>query len=188
MLNIAHMEPNSSIYGPGNRFVIWMQGCSLRCSGCWNQEMWSFREKHPIEKLALLKRIINDRSEVEGVTFLGGEPLDQFDELLWLVRQLSDHGLSIQIFTGYEMNEISESGKEAILPLTDILISGRYNKEFRDINLQWRGSSNQEVHFLSDRYSKQIIEEGNYLEIHINPDGSANLFGFPDKNARELLD
>ena len=41
-MRLAHINNNSSIYGFGNSFAIWMQGCSLKCKGCWNKSMHDF--------------------------------------------------------------------------------------------------------------------------------------------------
>jgi len=74
--NIAHIEPSSFIYGPGERFVIWVQGCTLGCQGCWNRTMLSKRPKQLIAREALLQKIL-DLDSIQGVTLLGGEPLQQ---------------------------------------------------------------------------------------------------------------
>jgi anaerobic ribonucleoside-triphosphate reductase activating protein len=180
-MNIAHIEDHSFIYGPGCRFVIWVQGCSIRCKGCWNKEMWSFKTKNEISVLELMNRISNEVSTIEGITVLGGEPLDQFDEILELLKHCKNIQLSTMLFTGYEMTEIAEKQMTSILDNLDILITGRYDKTKRTLNHQWIGSTNQEIHFLTDRYAEYKIENNNYTEITINADGSTTILGFPDK-------
>ena len=69
-MNVAHLENQSFIYGPGSRFVIWVQGCSLRCKGCWNFRMWGFEKKQEYSISQLLKMIAAEN--VEGITILGG--------------------------------------------------------------------------------------------------------------------
>jgi len=84
------------------------------------------------------------------------------------------------VFTGYEWAEITNDEKAKILPFTDILVSGRYVAALRNINLQWRGSSNQQVHFPTALYDASLIKEGNYVEVHFEADGRMRILGFPD--------
>ncbi|MFP3040267.1 radical SAM protein [Treponema primitia] len=179
-MNIAHIEECSYIYGPGRRFVIWTQGCSLRCKGCWNTSMWSFRPKVILSVEALYEKIDVAAAApdgIEGITLLGGEPLDQYEETTELLRLCKQAGISVILFTGYEMAEIAE--KKALFDLTDILISGRYEQERRTLNHQWIGSTNQEIHFLSERYKDYKKRDVNYMEIAIEESGSVTILGFP---------
>ena len=82
------------------------------------------------------------------------------------------------LFTGYEMAEITEKQMTSILDYLDILITGRYEKAKRTMNHQWIGSTNQEIHFLTDRYADYKIENNNYTEITINEDASLTILGF----------
>ncbi len=181
-MNIAHIEEHSFIYGPGCRFVIWVQGCSIRCRGCWNKEMWSFENKTILFIQELLCKIKSEINYIEGITLLGGEPLDQFDEVLELLIECRKLGLTTMLFTGYEMFEIEAKQMTSILENLDILITGRYDKTKRTLSHQWIGSTNQEIHFLTDRYANYEIENNNYTEITINEDGSTTILGFPPKN------
>lgn len=180
-MNIAHIEEHSYIYGPGCRFVIWVQGCSIHCKGCWNKEMWSFESKIILSVPDLLLKIEKEKVLIEGITLLGGEPLDQFAEVSELLIECREFGLSTMLFTGYEMSEFAEKQMNSILDNLDILITGRYDKVKRTMSHQWIGSTNQEIHFLTDRYAGYEIENHNYTEITINADGSTTILGFPDK-------
>lgn len=180
-MNIAHIEEHSFIYGPKCRFVIWVQGCSIHCKGCWNKEMWTFDKKSTLSVKDLIYKIENEKEIIDGITLLGGEPLDQFIEISELLIECRKLGLSTMLFTGYEMTEISEKQMTLILENIDILITGRYDMTKRTTNHQWIGSTNQEIHFLTDRYADFEIENNNYAEITINTDGSTTILGFPDK-------
>jgi len=182
--NVAHIESGSNIYGPGIRYVIWFQGCSLHCHGCWNSDMLSFAPNHLIKRMDLLQAILQEHPN--GVTFLGGEPLEQSDNLLWIMKQLKNNRIHIMLYTGYEMNEIKENHKfKDICSYADILICGRYSESERDIYLQWRGSRNQQV-IIQD--GKTIVEDGvNEIEVVINEDGSILCLGYPDENARDFF-
>jgi anaerobic ribonucleoside-triphosphate reductase activating protein len=180
-MNIAHIEEHSFIYGPNCRFVIWVQGCSIRCKGCWNAEMWDFEDKTTLSILDLLRKIENEKDSIDGITLLGGEPLDQFTEVAELLVECRKLGLSTMLFTGYEMTEIAKKQMTSIIDNLDILITGRYDKTKRTMNHQWIGSTNQEIHFLTDRYTNYKIENNNYTEITIYADGSSTILGFPER-------
>ena len=176
-MNVAHLENQSFIYGPGSRFVIWVQGCSLRCKGCWNFRMWGFEKKQEYSISQLLKMIAAEN--VEGITILGGEPLDQFEEVWQLCFECQKAGFSVMVFTGYESSEIECSDKVKIKSVADILITGRYDEKLRTLDHQWIGSTNQQILFLTDRYKDFEIENGNYMEIDIEEDGKLTVMGFP---------
>lgn len=178
-MNINSYENSSFIYGPGERFVIWTQGCSIRCKGCWNQNMHSFEKVNEISCKDLLN-LISD-SKTKGVTFLGGEPFDQYKELLEIARELFNQNISVIIFTGYEKIRLVQDKKDEIFKYIDILIYGRYIEEKRNVNLQWIGSENQVIDFLSGRYNKEEIIDGNYIEVIFEEDGSLKILGFPEK-------
>jgi anaerobic ribonucleoside-triphosphate reductase activating protein len=180
-MNIAHIEEHSFIYGPGCRFVIWVQGCSIRCKGCWNQEMWSFENKTILSVKELLLKIQDEKDVIEGITLLGGEPLDQYNEVSELLLECHKTGLTTMIFTGYTMLEISEKGMSSILDNTDILITERYEEDKRTVNSQWIGSTNQQIHFLSERYKDYQIENANYIELTLEENGKCTMLGFPEE-------
>jgi anaerobic ribonucleoside-triphosphate reductase activating protein len=181
-MNIAHLEEYSFIYGPGCRYVIWVQGCSIRCKGCWNTEMWSFETKQEFSVNELINRILKEKEFIEGITILGGEPLDQFDEVDELLKNCNKLGLSTMLFSGYLMKEIEDRRMTSIYDFCDILITGRYVETKRTLNHQWIGSTNQEIHFLSGRYKDYKTLNNNYIEISINDLGKTGTLGFPDED------
>lgn len=177
-MQIAKIVANASIYGPANRFVIWLQGCSLHCKGCWNKEMWAF-DKGQKYSVAELMQLIFNTPDIEGITLLGGEPLDQYAETLALCQAAQAQNLSVMLFTGYEMAEISDKNYTPLLDFVDILLTGRYDEQQRNTDLQWIGSNNQQIHFLTDRYANHPIQNANYVEIQIDPQGQLQFMGFP---------
>lgn len=179
-MNIAHIEKQSFIYGPGCRYVVWVQGCSIHCKGCWNKEMWSFKDRNLMSVEDLFAKIENEKHLIEGVTLLGGEPLDQFEDVCELLSKCNNDALSTMVFTGYEMQEIREKRMSEILELSDIIVTGRYDQTKRTLNHQWIGSTNQEIHFLSGRHKKFIQKDSNYVEVSIDDFGCTTLLGFPD--------
>ena len=179
-LNVARWIERSAVNGPGERFVLWLQGCPLRCPGCWNTDTWDFaprRRVEPDELIALIEGVAG----IEGVTLTGGEPFSQAGALVPVVRRLREFGLSVMIFTGYELDELRSPEQLQLLGLTDVLVSGRYVEAQRDETLTWRGSRNQRVSFLTERYGEDAMDQaaGMRLEFHLTG-AEASVTGFPE--------
>lgn len=188
-LNLAQIVESSSIYGPGNRAVIWTQGCSLRCKGCWNQTMWEFGIGNSISIEDLLQKV-QAIPDIEGITLLGGEPFDQYPEVYAFVQAIKTQSpLTVMVFTGYELEELEQSQRTEILAHIDILITGRYVQQYRNTHLQWIGSSNQSIHFLSDQYRNYDLHHANYTELQIDEFGQMTALGFPNfSDIKNLMD
>lgn len=186
-MNISHIEENCLIYGPGIRYVIWTQGCSIKCKGCWNKETWSFKEK----KLKSTSELYNDILKVkklEGITILGGEAFDQYDELLNLVKKIRETKLSIILYTGYSLKELKEIKKTEIFNFIDVLITGRYEEDKRNINSGGLvGSYNQETLFYSKKYSKRDLVELNESEVSIDENGKISIYGYETEDLKKYL-
>ena len=177
-LRIGHISEHSTIYGPGVRFVIWTQGCTLACEGCWNKQYWSSKGGTEIGIDALIGRIAATE-DIEGITLLGGEPLQQSRAVLEIINAVRQLDLSVFLYTGYDVDEFDET-MQACFDNSDIVVTGRYMQDKRDTSLRWRGSTNQIVHHPSGRYSDLEIEERNEVEFVINSDGKLEMFGYPD--------
>jgi len=179
-INIFDIEQSSGIYGPGQRMVIWVQGCLLRCQGCWNSDLWPM----DIKKLYTVDDLmeIYARNDLEGVTLIGGEPMHQAERLLEFIIQVKADGGSVVLFTGYEGCELTETAQKALWEKSDIIISGRYVEKLRDLSCQWRGSSNQQLIFNTERYRDYVMDDGNYFEITFGQFGEITLSGFPADN------
>ena len=191
MINIHSLEPRSTIYGPGERFIIWVQGCTLACKGCWNVETWDANNGQKMDVSKLL-RLVQDEEDLEGITILGGEPLQQAPVVLELINSVRSTGLSIFLYTGYEIEEFDETMQDCF-DKSDIVITGRYVNELRNTGLRWRGSENQQIHFPTERYQGMEIIDGTDVEILIDQDtGLITVLGYPDpqllREIRELTD
>jgi len=179
VIRLGDTLSSSQIYGPGNRFVIWVQGCSLECPGCWNKEFWTTESGYELE-ISKLISIISSTNEIEGITILGGEPLEQPEATLNLIQSVKRIGLTVMLYTGYEENEMTDLQLECIYA-SDIVIMGRYVASMRDTTLRWRGSSNQEIKILSEAYKDIEIEEKEEVEITIDTNGAISMAGYPQK-------
>ncbi|MFC1596922.1 4Fe-4S single cluster domain-containing protein [Planctomycetota bacterium] len=158
-LNLGAWQTRSRVNGPGQRFVLWMQGCLLRCAGCVNQEFLPFVDRHRIPVEGMAGRVLAVEG-IEGVTYTGGEPVAQAPALALLSARLRAAGLTIVCYTGYELEELTALDNPSVARLlssVDVLIDGPYVRH-EAANLLWRGSTNQRVHFLTDAY-KHLAEE-----------------------------
>lgn len=174
--------------GPGVRFVLWVQGCSIGCKGCFNPDTWSHELKTLITVPDMADKILNSEG-IDGVTFSGGEPFEQAEALACLGKMLKEKALSVIVFTGFTLEKLKTGKKpewDALLSVTDLLIDGRY-MDSQKADLRWRGSSNQRLHFLTDRIvapAREYPENQRQLEVHIHPDGQIIMTGFPDMPLR----
>lgn len=172
VLNLHAIAPRSYANGPGVRFVVWFQGCSLRCPGCFNPDTHDPAPRRLVPVARLLDDIAEAAPPIEGITLSGGEPLEQPEGLLDLLAGVRRRTkLSALLFSGHAKAEILEMplGRE-ILGLTDVLVAGPYDETQR-LARGLRGSANQRIHLLTDRYALADIESTPPAEIVISPDG-----------------
>lgn len=176
-LLLHHFEPISLSNGPGIRAVVWVQGCTLGCPGCFNPETHA-HEGEWVEVEELAAQIVDLGATIEGITISGGEPLQQLPALLDLLRAIKKKtSLSVLVFTGFQWEELKRiKDTEEFLRMIDVLIAGRYEANLR-VARGLIGSSNKTAHFLTDRYSIQALDETPEAEVTILPDGQVVLSG-----------
>ncbi len=148
--------------GPGTRFVLWVQGCGRRCPGCIAPDMQPTDGGEIIGIAALADEIIA-LPDISGITLSGGEPFMQADRLALLVQTVlrARPALNVIVFTGWThaaLKASDEPGVRALLSVTDLLIDGEYVKALDD-DRGLRGSSNQQMHFLTERIRPQDISD-----------------------------
>lgn len=142
-----NITKDDMLNGDGLRVVLWVAGCSHGCPECQNPLTWDpngglpFTEKEKHELFAELAK-----PYISGITFSGGDPLHEANEaaITALAKEIREQfpNKTIWLYTGYEWSALT--GHE-ILNYIDVLVDGRYEKELRDTQLHWRGSSNQHV-------------------------------------------
>jgi anaerobic ribonucleoside-triphosphate reductase activating protein len=175
----------SKVNGPGLRFVLWTQGCSKGCKNCFNPETWSFEEYKSLTPLEIFELIKN--SNVSGVTITGGDPLEQPEELLELLRLLESLNLSngIILFTGYTIDEINKDFLlRKSLDYIDVLIDGRFEKDKR-ISSSLRGSENQNIIYFSSKIKEEELNIDQEVEVGIL-DSEMYVTGFPSISRKIL--
>lgn len=189
-IRINSYIPITDVEGVGTRFAIWVQGCSIRCKGCANSHMWDKEGGTLYNTDDLINLIKSYKDRVEGVTFLGGEPLEQILAVTEISKAVQSFGLSVIVFTGYEYKDLEHNlDFQELIKYVDILIDGRYEQDKTDYSRAWVGSSNQNYYFLTNRYDKSVITEyKNKIEVRINPNNSVVLTGMGDfKQLMEVM-
>jgi anaerobic ribonucleoside-triphosphate reductase activating protein len=175
-LDIHGVLERSAANGPGLRSVIWTQGCTLGCAGCFNPATHGAGgERRSVS--GLVDWVVGNR--VEGVTVSGGEPLEQAAAVLELCRGCRKTGLSVVLLTGFSWPYLCRRRPQLVADLrdcTDVVLAGRY-AQARHLGAGLRGSSNKTVELLTDRYTRQQIDEIPGAEIIINVDGTVIVTG-----------
>lgn len=147
--------------GPGLRYVIWVQGCSIRCcTHCLNPGLQDPDKGISTTAAELLEHIgqLKNEFSIEGLTFLGGEPMDQAAGLALLAREVQESLLSVMSYTGHTVETLLQKKTKngairELLEYTDILVEGNYDHGLDLRGTLWRGSINQRIILLSPRYT-----------------------------------
>jgi anaerobic ribonucleoside-triphosphate reductase activating protein len=148
-LRYAEIIEGSFTDGPGGpRTVLFMQGCSIRCPGCQNPDLWSARGGTIEAPAAIAHRLMTSSDQI---TISGGEPTDQPTALLALlieIRRLEDPDVPahVIIYTGRKLEELIGSQHTIALGalfMADVVVDGPFDPSLDDDHVQWRGSRNQ---------------------------------------------
>ena len=188
---VAHSRVN----GPGVRAVVYCQGCNLGCAGCWNPATHAFvGPPRGMQDVAEQVAAAHRTHVIDGVTFSGGEPMQQALDLLDLIRLLkrTRPELSIGMYSGYTEYEL-ESGRfwtqlgiaqearrriwEDIKQHLDFAVLGRFVAA-RPSTLPLRTRANHVLLLLGDRYCEEQFKPLEF-EVHIETQGLVQITGFP---------
>ena len=177
-------EENEHLYGPGKRLLLFCQGCSLHCKGCVNKHLWDFGVGENITP----QEVVELCKDVEGITLHGGEPLDQAEGVLEIIKLLKENNKTVILFTGYKFKELETLHQKLSWKLSDLVVSGRYEQDKRNIYLQFRGSTNQRVYRHKGKYKNFNIQDGKTVGVlRLSENGSVSIRGFQDDNLTKLL-
>ena len=138
------------VLGPGLRIGIWFAGCKHHCHGCSNPELWEFNNHYrtSLEGVMRLISSIAQSKHVDGFTLTGGDPLEQPDDLLELIDNISYISDDILLYTGYNFEEVKKNYPD-ILNRIAVLIDGKY-VETENYGEKLKGSKNQRIIVLDD--------------------------------------
>lgn len=162
MIRIAGVVKESTVDGPGFRYVVFTQGCPHKCEGCHNPETHDLRGG----KLVSIQKLVDDINQnplLKGVTISGGEPFMQGKEVANLISKLDKKRHTVMVYTGFEYEELLAHANEEnhfleILQNTDVLIDGKFDINQKDENVMFRGSRNQRA-----IEAKNSINEGKII-------------------------
>ncbi len=188
--------PASRANGPGLRAVVFFQGCKVGCVGCWNPRTHHFHGAE-VTLDAVTQEVLRAQAQhaLEGVTFSGGEPMQQADSLLRLIQGLRQQApeLSFGMFSGYAEHELvqgrywiwgdgsSEQRRkrlwQEIRACLDFAILGPFNQA-QTSHLPLRTTRNQVLRLFSHRYTPADFSEES-IEVSIHEGGRAEVTGFP---------
>ena len=183
--NVAY---RTKVLGPGERTAIWFQGCNRRCKGCMSES------SRPLNggKLASISKlcdVIFSQTGIEGVTISGGEPFLQPEALYSLLKRIRNNSsLGVIVYTGFTLEQLEDLGNSWVNKIlngyVDLLIDGEYVDELND-GKSLKGSSNQRVLFLTDRYlAHKELYEGTTRNAEVRLSGNDVFFvGIPSKDA-----
>ena len=174
--------------GPGTRVGLWCQGCSIHCADCISPEGQPFLPERGVPVSELAKRIVGYGAE--GLTVSGGEPFDQPEALMELLRILNAQGLSdILIYSGYQADDLLKRYPD-LADLAAVLIDGPFEPG-NVTTSTWKGSDNQRLHLwrmeLGPRYRDWMRSSARKLQLAKDIDGRRFLIGIPKQEDTERL-
>lgn len=177
-MRINSIVRESKVNGPGNRGVIWVQGCSQHCKGCFNQAACVQDEGLELTPLQIISQF--DYEQIEGLTVSGGEPFDQSEELKELLILAKERDLNTLVYSGYLYEKLLAEHKD-LLELCDYIIDGPYMKDIPSI-CKYAGSGNQRfLQLISGFAVNDLTKSENYsqdAEIIIEESGNITITGF----------
>ncbi len=189
-LQVAQNVRATRAEGPHLRYSLWVQGCSLGCPGCCNPEFLSRRggTEVCVEDLVADIRSARDELGIEGITLVGGEPLDQLESVAIVCRATQGLGLGVLLYTGFTMAKARAlPGFSTLWPAIDTIVDGRFERGLVPVG-RGRGlvgSSNQRVIHRTRRYSDAALWVAEpAAEVRIDAHGDMTIVGSPDEVAQ----
>ncbi|KAA5598993.1 4Fe-4S cluster-binding domain-containing protein [Blastochloris sulfoviridis] len=176
--------------GFGARIGIWVQGCSIRCTGCISMDTWDPRPgKTTVE--AVLAALDPWLHAADGITVSGGEPFDQPDALRLLLMALrARHAGDILVYSGYPLEALPLDRFDGLL---DVLVAGPFDAGSGQ-TLALRGSDNQRLiprtALGQSRYGPDVLAKGrtDTLEVMFDDQtGDVFLAGIPRRGDMRRL-
>ena len=146
-LVIGGIESESIVDGPGFRYTVFVQGCDFSCPGCHNSHLQTRAGGRRVTVGEILDAI-RGNPILDGLTLSGGDPFVQAGACAALAEEVQGLGLSVFTYTGYTFEALWPAGNRAwrrLIKATAVLVDGPFVRELRNIDLRFRGSSNQRL-------------------------------------------
>lgn len=168
-MNYATIKRRDISNGPGVRVSLYVSGCRNHCKNCFNPETWDFQYGQPFTK-EVEQKIIDELAPdyIKGFTLLGGDPFEPENQealapFLKRLRAVYPHK-SFWCFTGYDYEADLLTGRKGdigtvmdMLSCLDVLVDGRFVEELKDLNLRFRGSSNQRIILVQESLKRDEV-------------------------------
>lgn len=178
----APLQRDSVVDGFGIRTVIWTQGCAHKCPFCQNPQTHDFKGGEDVELEEIFDELLflKNTNTQDGITLSGGDPLYQIDAVLEIAKYGQSIGLNVWCYTGFTYEEVMEMGSNnskylEFLEYVDVLVDGLFVNELKNLDLLFRGSSNQRVIDV-----KQTLKNG-FVILVPETDGIFESFSFKNK-------
>lgn len=184
-MNYADIKQYDIANGPGIRISLFVSGCTHHCKNCFNAETWDFSYGSPFTE-ATIDTVVQymEPDYIAGLTLLGGDPMEPVNQqgLLPLLRRVKEvyPQKDIWCFTGYDFEKdilddmcrnISET--KEFLSYLDVLVDGKYIEELHNVNLHFKGSSNQKTILVQEslKEGRTILwEPPEYISVEVRKD------------------
>ncbi|WP_461195272.1 anaerobic ribonucleoside-triphosphate reductase activating protein (plasmid) [Clostridioides difficile] len=142
ILDIKH---DTIVDGEGFRTSIYCAGCNHKCAGCHNPQSWDMKNGVLTKVSDIYKEIISNT--FSNVTFSGGDPFLQLQGFIRLAKSIKKNtNKTIWCYTGFKFEELLiDKEKLELLKLIDVLVDGKFEKDKKDLDLIFKGSSNQKI-------------------------------------------
>ncbi|WP_107310564.1 4Fe-4S single cluster domain-containing protein [Burkholderia metallica] len=190
-IRVSRLHFPVTTLGPGQRIGIWFHGCTIRCPGCISMDTWA-NAGGETDVGAILSQVQTWLPESTGITISGGEPFDQPDALIALLRGLRQQSAGdVLVYSGHPIESVADTLARAD-GLIDALISDPFDIDAPQTR-PLRGSDNQRLHCLTAlgharfAHYEHAPRNGKALDVMFDDDGSVWFAGIPDRDDFQRL-
>ncbi|QSX05104.1 anaerobic ribonucleoside-triphosphate reductase activating protein [Sedimentibacter sp. zth1] len=156
IIYVANIVDNTIVDGEGFRTSLYVSGCDIHCEDCHNKDWWDMKKGTPMTIEEAYEKINYDFT---NITFIGGEPMMQAKSLTKLAKKIKkDTNKTIWLYSGHTYEEIVECADfYGLLRQCDVLVDGKFEKQYFKNNLKFRGSTNQRIIDIKKTLAKNEI-------------------------------
>lgn len=166
-MNYATIKNNDIADGLGVRVALFVSGCPIHCEGCHNKEAWDYNYGKPFTKETVDEILtMCEKDSISGLSILGGEPLaiDNIEEVCNLIvsfRKKFHFTKTIWLYTGFRFEDLPikagvQNFVDFLCTWVDVIVDGPFIQEKKNLLLNYRGSSNQNIHVFSHTLPKLL--------------------------------
>ena len=148
-IRLSGIAYESLVNGPGVRRVFFSQGCKHNCVGSFNPDTHDFNGGQLMNMDKLIEDVLINPI-IKGITFSGGDPIEQADKFAYMAKAFKKVNLNIWCYTGYLFEELLEMSKEKVgirelINNIDVLVDGKFEIKKKEEGLRFKGSTNQRI-------------------------------------------